>query len=478
MKNKRLKHFLLITILVAATGAAMAYSSNRNGLFSRNPTPVATPHPSGKHGIVSVSGILVQDKVLQGSAGTIGLNLTLKADEISAPGSDDAANVDLVIVMDRSGSMKGLKINYAREAVLKLLSSLGAEDRFALVTYSDDVQVDCDLLRVAPGNREKMAAAVNSVRVGGGTNLGAGLQTGINILRSSGRSLNTAKVILISDGLANKGITDVGALGDIAAAAVNNEFAVSTVGVGSDFNEYLMTAIADQGTGSYHYLENPAAFAEVFQKEFYETRQSVATNLKVQIPVNGDIRLIDAAGYPITHQNGYAVFYPGSLRSGQVRNLYLTLQVPTGSLRDFELKHIDVLYNRNGQAYAVGLADSFKIACVKDPAMVFSSIDASSWSDKVIREDFNRLKQEVAADIKAGRKQQAMSRISQYHSEQEAANEVIGSAQVAENLDKDLKELQTFVEDTFQGAPAAVRQKQNSNAKALQYEGYSGRRQQ
>ena len=109
--------------------------------------------------------------------------------------------------------------------------------------------------------------------------------------------------------------------------------------------------------------------------------------------------------------------------------------------------------------------------------MVFSSIDASSWSDKVIREDFNRLKQEVAADIKAGRKQQAMSRISQYHSEQEAANEVIGSAQVAENLDKDLKELQTFVEDTFQGAPAAVRQKQNSNAKALQYEGYSGRRQ-
>jgi Ca-activated chloride channel family protein len=478
MKNKRLKHFLLITILVAATGAAMAYSSNRNGLFSRNPTPVATPQPSGKNGIVSVSGILVQDKVLQGSAGTIGLNLTLKADEISAPGSDDTANVDLVIVMDRSGSMKGLKINNAREAVLKLLSSLGAEDRFALVTYSDDVQVNCDLLRVAPGNREKMAAAVNRVRVGGGTNLGAGLQTGINILRSSGRSLNTAKVILISDGLANKGITDVEALGDIAAAAVNNEFAVSTVGVGSDFNEYLMTAIADQGTGSYHYLENPAAFAEVFQKEFYETRQSVATNLKVQIPVNGDIRLIDAAGYPITHQNGYAVFYPGSLRSGQVRNLYLTLQVPTGSLRDFELKHIDVLYNRNGQAYAVGLADSFKIACVKDPAMVFSSIDASSWSDKVIREDFNRLKQEVAADIKAGRKQQAMSRISQYHSEQEAANAVIGSAQVAENLDKDLKELQTFVEDTFQGAPAAVRQKQNSNAKALQYEGYSGRRQQ
>ena len=477
MKNKRLQHFLLITILVAATGAAMAYSSNRNGLFSQKPTPVATQHQIGKSGIVSVSGILVQDKVLQGSAGNIGLNLTLQADEITAPGSDDAGNVDLVIVMDRSGSMKGLKINYAREAVLKLLSSLSAEDRFALVTYSDDVQILCNLLKAAPGNRENMAAAVNSVRVGGGTNLGAGLQAGINILKSSSRNTNTAKLILISDGLANKGITDVRTLGEIAAIAVEKEFAVSTVGVGTDFNEYLMTAIADQGTGSYHYLENPAAFAEVFQKEFYETRESVATNLKVQIPLNGDIRLVDAAGYPITHQNGHAVFYPGSLRSGQVRRLYLTLQVPTGSLREFKLDNLDVLFNHNGHAYAVSLENSFKIACVKDPATVFSSIDESSWSDKVIREDFNRLKQEVASDIKAGKKQQAMNRISQYHGEQQAANAVIGSVRVAENLDKDLKELQTFVEDTFQGAPAAVRQKQNSNAKALQYEGYSGRRQ-
>ncbi len=238
-----------------------------------------------------------------------------------------------------------------------------------------------------------------------------------------------------------------------------------------------MTSIADQGTGSYHYLENPAAFSEVFQNEFHETRESVATNLKVQMPAGGGIRLIDAAGYPIMHRNGRTEFYPGSLRSGQVRTLYLTLQVPTGSLRAFKLDPIDVLYSHNGQAYAVSLVDSFKIACVKDPAMVFSSIDESSWSDKVIREDFNRLKQEVAADIKAGRKQQAMSRISQYHGDQQAANAVIGSARVAENLDKDLKQLQTFVEDTFQGAPAAVRQKQNSNAKALQYEGYNGRRQ-
>ncbi len=69
-----------------------------------------------------------------------------------------------------------------------------------------------------------------------------------------------------------------------------------------------------------------------------------------------------------------------------------------------------------------------------------------------------------------------MQRIETYHGEQQAVNAVVGSARVAENLDKDLKELETYVEETFQGAPEAVRQKQKSNAKALQYDGYRGRR--
>ena len=119
----------------------------------------------------------------------------------------------------------------------------------------------------------------------------------------------------------------------------------------------------------------------------------------------------------------------------------------------------------------------FKIACINDPKKVYSSINKTSWSDKVINEDFNHLKQEVAADIKSGEKQRALQKIDQYYEEREAENAAVGSAQVAENLDKDLKELETYVKDTFEGSPAAVRQKQKSNAKALQFEGYSGRRQ-
>jgi len=477
MKRKRFNNFLLITVLMVATGAAMAYSSNKTNFFFPNRSSDSSQHQTVKNGILSVSGHLIQDNVLQGSDGILGLNLTLEAEEIATSNSGEARNVDMVIVLDRSGSMKGRKINDARQAVLKLLSSLTSKDRFALVTYSDGVQIASGLLNVTRDNRPRMESAVSGVRVGGGTNLGSGLQAGINLLRSSYRSTNAAKVILISDGLANKGITNVQALSGIAAVAVEKEFAVSTVGVGAEFNEYLMTAIADQGTGSYYYLENPAAFSEVFQQEFHDTRASVVNNLKIQIPQNNGITLADAAGYPINRQKGQAVFYPGSLHSGQTRKLYLTLRVPTNRTRDFELKNIKIVYHHGNQLYETTLEDSFTIACVKDQQRVFSSIDKTSWSEKVINEDFNRLKQEVAADLKSGKKQDAMKRIKKYHGEQHTVNAVVGSARVADNLDKDLKELEIYVEETFQGAPEAVRQKQKSNAKALQYDGYRGRRQ-
>ena len=462
--------------MIAATGAGLAYSSKSGGVFSsiRNFGP-APPRTAAK-GVLSISGQLTQDKVLKGSDGTIGLNLTLQAGETAATTNNDARNVDMVIVLDRSGSMKGRKINDARQAIMDLLSNLTSKDRFGLITYSDAVRIEVGLQPITPDNRQRMETAVTGVRVGGGTNLGAGLQAGIDLLGSAGRSMNAARVILISDGLANKGITGVQALGGIAAAAVAREFAVSTVGVGAEFNEYLMTAIADQGTGSYYYLENPAAFADVFQKEFHDARVSIVDSLNIQIPLDDGIELVEAAGYPISRQNGQAVFYPGSMHAGQTRKLYLTLRVPTNRNRRFEIDNLKMVYRHNNQAHEIMLEDSLTIACVQDRRKVYSSIDGTRWSDKVINDDFNRLKLEVAADIKSGKKQKALRRIKTYMGEQQAVNAVVGSARVTQNLDKDVKELEAYVENTFRGAPEAVRQKQKTNAKALQYDGYLGRR--
>ena len=121
MKKRRFKNLLLVTVLMAVTGAALAYSSNKTNLFFQSRSFFSPQNQTSNSGIVRVSGHLVQDKVLQGSDGIFGLNLTLQAEEIASSNSEAARNVDLVIVLDRSGSMQGRKINDARQAVLKLL---------------------------------------------------------------------------------------------------------------------------------------------------------------------------------------------------------------------------------------------------------------------------------------------------------------------------------------------------------------------
>ena len=157
--------------------------------------------------------------------------------------------------------------------------------------------------------------------------------------------------------------------------------------------------------------------------------------------------------------------------------MFLTLQVPTNAPKTFMLDNIKLSYQYDNRAYETAIEESFEIACVNDQQKVYSSINKTHWSEKVIHEDFNRLKQEVAADIKSGEKHRALKKIDKYYQERAAVNVVVGSANVAENLDNDLEELRTVVKDTFEGAPAAVEQKQKSNAKTLQFEGYSGRRQ-
>jgi Ca-activated chloride channel family protein len=476
MKPTRLKSFIFIIALIAATGAAMAYTAGGGKTWFAGWTTPATHTPPTGSGPLTLSGRLVQNKILQGSDGRVNLALRLQASDDFGSTATQSHNVDMVIVLDRSGSMKGRKINDARQAVLNLLSSLSAKDRFALITYSDNVQYVSTLDKVSADRRQQLESLIHGITAGGGTNLGAGLQAGINLLVSAPENGNTKKVILISDGLANKGITDSARLGRMAGVAVEKEFAVSTVGVGNDFNEQLMTAIADRGAGNYYYLENPMAFAEVFQKELFYSKATVATNVSISFALNNEISLVDASGYAIEIQKDHAVFYPGDLRSGQIRKLFLTLQVPTGAPASFEMGRIKVRYRFNDRPMETTLDGSYKIACVKNQKEVRASIDKTSWTEKVIREDYNRLKQEVAADIKTGKKQKALQRIHSYYREQESINETVGSAEVTQNLDRDLKELRQRVEDTFQGAPAAVSRKQKANSKAMQYEGYKGRR--
>lgn len=476
MRQSHRRTLVLVGGLLALTCYAMAKSGNA-GNPAAGLVPLPPPAPLAQTGVVNLEARLVQDKVHIGGDGVVTLALTLGAGRMPGKEVEGRRPLDMVVVLDRSGSMaEAGKITNATQAILGLLSRLLETDRFALISYSDQVQKYGGLLSVTPSTRAMLEGMVRGIQPNGATNLGTGLQEGIQLLTKAERSGRTSRLILISDGLANRGVTDPSALGTMASAASERGFAVSSIGVGLDFNEHLMTTIADRGSGNYYFMESAAAFAQVFDTELRSSETVAASSVEVHVPLASGIALVHAAGYPIEIRDGVAVFRPGDLLSGQCRKLFLTLRVPTNDEKTLDMGTLSVHYRSNDQPFSTTLPATLRVTCVRDAGDALASINKAEWEEKVIREDYNRLREEVAAAVKGGKRDEAMKQIDAYAAGQQAVNAVIGSEVVSGNLEKDLGALRRTVEDSFAGPPAEAAVKQKASSKSLQYEGYQGRR--
>jgi Ca-activated chloride channel homolog len=475
MKRKSRRSLAVVMGLILLTGVAMLIAGHTETSDARLTVPTGAPG-SGPEDPIRLDAHLVQDKVLRGSDGIVTLALTLTAS--APPYLEDSAQhaVDLVVVLDRSGSMNGRKISDARRAVQQLMGNLSPRDRLALVAYDNTAASLSGLLPMTEDNRHELSAVVSGIQPGGGTNLGGGLEAGLDILAATAPADHQRKLILISDGLANQGVTDPYALGRMAASGLAKDWVVSTVGVGNDFNEHLMTTLADHGAGNYYYLENPAAFASVFEREYRHAAAAAASGVVISVPVQDGVQLVDAGGYPIEVRDGRALFNPGNLRFGQTRTHYLSFKIPTETAHKATIEGLRVQFRSDAGLVVTTLPDTYTVACVESRDDVVASIRKDVWEEKVLQEDFGRLKEAVAEAIRSGDEQRAMQRIQSYRQEKAAVNDVLASPRVAQNLEEDVDALGAYVQETFAGKPEAVVLKQKKNAKALQYEAYQKRR--
>lgn len=406
-------------------------------------------------GAVAFRGTLDRRAVLLGEDGLVRMELTMAA----AP--DAAARVrrptDLVIILDRSGSMSGEKIIHARAAVAELLAQLGADDRFALVTYADDATLAIPLSPVSEPQRAAWLGAIAEIQPGGGTAMSAGLDRGLDVVLGPRAGGRVPHVILISDGLANQGDATPEGLTRRARRAAAGELMLSTVGVGLDFNEYLMTALADAGTGNYYYVEDPRELAAVFARELDAARATVASALAIEVAPAPGVRVVDAAGYPLEVSERGVVFRPGSLFAGQERRIWVTLAVPHDVVGEYDLGRVSLTYGAGGARTTVPLADLPRIACVRGEAEYYATFDVPAWSRAVAVDEYNKMQEEVAGAVKAGRRDEAMKKLATFRDSVEAMNQRLRSPAVAAQLEE-AKDLETRVADSFAGAQQAARQ--------------------
>jgi uracil DNA glycosylase len=261
---------------------------------------------------------------------TIDLLLTFRADR------PDAAHphaprlpLNLSLVIDRSGSMAGQKLKQALAAAAVLIDQLDAADTLSVVAYDDKVNTVVAPQRVT--DRAAIRKAVNKIKPGGMTALHGGWIEGCkHALKRPGERL-VRRVLLLTDGQANVGITDPGKLTRAAREQAERGVLTTTLGFGNGFNEDLLIGMAEASGGNFYFIETPQDACQVFHIEGESLTSVAAEHLRVTLaPAEGSgVQVRDVLNrYPTVARGATRVVTLGDVYSAEDKLLALEIEVP------------------------------------------------------------------------------------------------------------------------------------------------------
>jgi Ca-activated chloride channel family protein len=251
----------------------------------------------------------------------------------SAP-TTDRTPLDIALVLDRSGSMAGAKLDAVKLSAAYLIRRLGTEDRLALITYDDEVELVTALGAV---EKEELLDLVDAIGSGGGTNLSGGWLKALEALLGGparaapgdDRRAAIRRVLLLTDGQANVGIMDADTLVCMAGNVATDGVTTTTIGFGDDFDEDLLTGIAAAGRGNAHYVADPDRTPGVFADEFQGLVSLVAQNVAVEIHPSDHVATVGVVnGHPQVSVPGGVQVQLGDAHAEERRRVVFELTVP------------------------------------------------------------------------------------------------------------------------------------------------------
>ncbi|MDP9331867.1 MAG: VWA domain-containing protein [Actinomycetota bacterium] len=243
--------------------------------------------------------------------------------DVPAAAVKERAPLHLALVIDRSGSMAGRSLDVAKDCAEFLARHLQSNDELAVVTYDDTVDL---VLPLAPAKPVAAHAAIAAIAPGGSTNLSGGWLKGLEELRRADDGVR--RVLLLTDGLANVGVTDKAQLVSIATGT-KEQASTTTIGFGAGFDEDLLNAIADASGGASYFAETPDDAPGIFAEEFEGLATLVAQNVSVEIRPGADVELLAVLNeYPSIAVPGGVQVQVGDAYGGERRRLVFRLQIP------------------------------------------------------------------------------------------------------------------------------------------------------
>jgi Ca-activated chloride channel family protein len=375
----------ITALVLGASGAALATGlvlehGHASGATAKpepvNPESIAcgTPAPARaeaklEHGMLR--GALSAAKLAKNGGGDLHASLSLVTDTVP---NGQRAPLDLAFVIDRSGSMEGDRLEHAKSAALGIVAKLDANDHVALVQYDDAAQVVVASLAMDEAGKTKLDRAIQRLEVGGSTNLEAGLQLGRKEVERVYTSGEASRLILLSDGMANVGIVDPKQIASTARDAADHGVRVTSVGIGLEFNEDLMEAIAEAGRGNYHYVKDASDLDKTIAGELASVQATVATNVELHLaPSCGGVQVAAVHGYE-SHRGVTDVVVPmPDLFGGDSRKLLVSLRVPDGAIGTVGALRAELDYTSNGTLHKQSIELGVTVTDDRDAAV--ASID-------------------------------------------------------------------------------------------------------
>jgi Ca-activated chloride channel family protein len=388
--------------------------------------------------------------------------------EIDGRKADENARrvpINLAIVLDRSGSMSGAKIEKARQAAAMAVDKLSDDDVFSLVIYDNETSVLIEPQRIGGrDNRETLKQRIHRIEPGGGTALHAGVVLGAKQVRQRFEKERVNRVILLSDGLANVGPSKTSDLTALGRELRHDGLSVSTVGLGDDYNEDLMTALAEASNANYYYVQDAEKLPGVFAQELGASRSLIARSIVIRINAPEGMRLKEIIGRPeIDCRERYAEIKMPELFGAEKRRFLVRCVAEGDAAEAIEAAQVELSYATLDGAAAPAQRQAAKVAFTDDEKKSNESIQAEVAREHGVVQ--NRLAKELAVKLAdEGKAKDAVAVLRN----QQATNAAAPAAAQVPNLSEENRRLEAAASELDAAGGLA-----KSRRKEIQFQNYA-----
>lgn len=269
--------------------------------------------------VIAMQGALGNRFVRAGEQSEIVARLHIDA---SAVRGGHRPPINLAVVIDTSGSMEGAPISDARAATRALLSQLQNGDRLAVVAFSSSSEVLLPSTVIDGHSTDALGDSIDRMVAQGTTDLRGGLTAGLEEVVRHWDPTGVNRVVLLSDGVPN----DATGIESMAQAAGERSIAITALGLGLDYDETLLGAIAQRSGGRFHAVQESSAVAEVFRDEVLRLVRTVARGAYVQLSPGPGVTIVGVVGNATSAYGSGVRVEVGDLSEGEARDILVRMQ--------------------------------------------------------------------------------------------------------------------------------------------------------